>query len=160
MLGVSVPLCANAGNFNASIDISSEAHASETGIRAYPGAVKLPGKPDDTDSARLNFSLGDYGLKVVAVKLTSGDSKERIADFYRTELARFGTVLDCTSPDPAARDKSSRKSKALQCDGERAKRNGFLFKAGLKADQRVVSIEPKGDTTHISLVHIELRGLD
>ena len=80
---------------------------------------------------------------MIAVKLKSDDGRDQIADFYRNELARFGTVLDCTVPEPAERSKRETKSRTLTCDGERAKRNGFLFKAGAKANQRIVSIEPR-----------------
>lgn len=159
-LGIAAPVPCIAREFDARINFASEAHPGETGIRVYPGAIKLQGKSEDTDSARVQFSLGDYGLKVIAVKLKSDDGRDQIADFYRNELARFGTVLDCTVPEPAERSKRETKSRTLTCDGERAKRNGFLFKAGAKANQRIVSIEPKGNATHISLVHIEVRGLD
>ena len=149
-----------AGNFNASINISDQASAGDTGIRAYPGATPVPGKKDDSESANLQFSLGDYGLKVVAVKLKTEDSKDKVAAFYRNELARFGAVLDCTNADPAERRQADKKSREINCEGDRAKRNGHVFKAGVKANQRVVSIEPKGDATYISLVHVEVRGVD
>lgn len=148
-----------AGGFNASMNISDSAGAEETGLPAYPGAVIQNSGKGEKESANLNFSLGDYGLKVVAVKLRSEDAKDKIAAFYLKELARFGTVLDCSQGDPAER-KRDRKSKELSCEGERAKRNGVLLKAGTKANQRVVSIEPKGESIAIALVHVEIRGLD
>jgi hypothetical protein len=160
VLGAAALAPAWAGNFSASVNISDQASAKETGIRAYPGAIQVSGKNDDPEGANLNFSFGDYGLKVVAVKLKTEDAKDKVADFYRHELARFGTVLDCTNPDPPERRQRDKKSREIDCEGDRAKRNGHVFKAGVKANQRVVSIEPKGETTYISLLHVQVRGVE
>ncbi|MBL8521478.1 MAG: hypothetical protein JNK75_12490 [Betaproteobacteria bacterium] len=148
------------GDFSASINISDRAQAGETGIRAYPGSVQVPGKGDDPDGAHVQFAFGGFGLKVVAVKLKSEDDKDKVAAFYRSELSRFGTVLDCSQAGTGERSRRDKKSREITCEGERAKRNGFLFKAGMKNNQRVVSIESSGDGSTISLVHVEVRGID
>lgn len=159
-LGLAYAAPAMSGEFSASFDISDKASVEDTGLPVYPGATVIPGKKSEGDAANVRFSIGEYGLKVVAAKLSSGDSREKVAAFYQDALARFGKVLDCTNAEPSERRARDRKSRELDCEGERAKRNGFLFKAGLKRDQRVVSIETKGDATVISLVHVEVRGLD
>lgn len=148
------------GEFNASVNISDKAVAEETGLPVYPGAQTIPGKRSDADAANVQFSIGEYGLKVVAVKLMSNDSREKVAAFYQDALTRFGKVLDCTNAVPEERRQRSKKSREITCEGERAGRNGYLFKAGLRSNQRVVAIEQKGDSTMISLVHVEVRGLD
>ncbi len=163
-------LCSGSGRaegFNASMSITGKAAAEETGLAPYPGAVPLPsrkGNQGDREAANVQFSLGSYGLKVVAVKLKSDDPRERIAEFYRRELARYGAVLDCMGAEPGEvptrEARGGRKSKELTCDGDRAKGNRWVLKAGTRANQRVVSIEPKGDGVHIALVHVEMRGLD
>jgi hypothetical protein len=149
-----------ASDFKANLNIQKRATALDTGLPHYPEAVALPGRKDDSDSGKLQFSAGDYGLKVAAVKLRSHDSREKIAAFYERELARFGTVLDCTDGDASQKRERDRKSRELSCDGQRAKRNAVLFKAGSRTDQRVVSIEQKGEVSLITLVHVEIRGLD
>jgi hypothetical protein len=150
-----------AGGFNASLNITDRARSEETGLRHYPGATPMPNKKGDEEGANIHFSLGDYGLKIVAVKLKTEDAKDKVAAFYRKDLERFGAVLDCSNAD-GVDIQIGRKTKILVCDKERdrVKRGGLVFKAGTRANQRVVSIEPKSEGVEIALVHVEVRGLD
>lgn len=152
---------AHAGSFSAGIKISEEGAAEETGMRVYPGATVVEKKHGESDSANVQFSFGEYGLKVVVAKLRSADSPETVAAFYRNELARFGDVLDCTNP-PATRVAGSKdsKSKTLTCDSDRPRKSGMLYKAGRKDDQHVVEIKPNGDGSQFSLVHVNVRSPD
>ena len=155
-----VPM-AHGGSFSAAINIADEVDAIETGMRVYPGATPVGKRGRDNDSASLQFSFGEYGLKVIAAKLRSADSPERIASFYRSELARFGEVLDCGAPDRAAASQpNDKKSQAIGCDGDKPRKNGMLYKAGRKSDQHVVEIKPHADGSEFSLVHVRVRSPD
>jgi hypothetical protein len=147
-----------AATFSAGVDISEEVAPEKTGLRVYPGATLVVKNKGESDSANLQFSFGEYGLKVVVAKLRSADTPAKVAEFYRSDLARFGDVLDCGNPDSAktaiARDK---KSKVLNCDGDKPRKSGMLYKAGRKDDQHVVEIKPNGDGSEFSLVYVNVR---
>ena len=155
-----VPI-AHGGSFSAGINIADEVDAAETGMRVYPGATPVGKEGRENDSANLQFSFGEYGLKVIAAKLRSADSPERVASFYRSELARFGVVLDCSVPDPVATAQSKdKKSQVLGCNGDKPRKNGMLYKAGRKNDQHVVEIKPHVEGSEFSLVHVRVRSPD
>ena len=155
-----VPM-AHGGSFSAAINIADEVDATETGMRVYPGATPVGKRGRDNDSANLQFSFGEYGLKVIAAKLRSADSPERVASFYRSELARFGEVLDCSAADQvSAAQPKEMKSQVLRCDGDKPRKNGMLYKVGRKNDQHVVEIKPHADGSEFSLVHVRVRSPD
>jgi hypothetical protein len=142
-----------AESFRAGISISDESVPEATGLRVYPGAKRVE-KSEGSD-ANLQLSFGEYGIKIVAATLRSADLPERIAAFYRDDLARYGEVLDCTESRETREVKSRReKSDRLSCKGETAPKNGMLFRAGTKGNERVVSISPKGDGTELTLVYV------
>lgn len=152
---------AHAASFSAALDISDGVAPEQTGLRVYPGATLVGKGSNESEAANIQFSFGDFGLKVVAAKLRSDDSPEKVAAFYRSELARFGEVLDCgKSNDSSEPPASSRKSKVLKCDKDRPRKGGMLYKVGRKDDQHVVEVRSKGEGSEISLVHVNVRTPD
>lgn len=164
LLAIGLASCTglNAATFSAGVDFAGDVPAEQTGMKVYPGATPIRNRNDESESANLQFSFGDYGLKVVAAKLQSADAPDKVAQFYREDLARFGTVLDCTGtgvpPTPPA--PKAKKSKVLTCDGDKPRRNGVLLKVGTRDDQRVAEVHPLGSGSKISLVHVKTRNLD
>ena len=79
----------------AQIHVGTDTDAKDTGLASYPGAK--PKQDEDNDKHRANISIGgeDFGLRVVVASFTSDDSPEKVIDFYRKDLKRFGTVLEC-----------------------------------------------------------------
>lgn len=149
---------ARAASFSAGLNISEEVAPEKTGMRAYPGATLVRKEKGDGDSADIQFSFGDYGLKVVVAKLRSTDAPNRVAEFYRSELARFGDVLDCGNPKEGETHRTKdRKSKVLTCESDKPRKSGMLYKAGSKDDQHVVEIKPNGAGSEFSLVHVHVR---
>ena len=149
----------SAESFKAGIAVAGNIDAEETGIRAYPGATQVD-KKGESESANLQFSFGDHGFKLVAAKLRSTDAIEKVAAFYRADLARFGTVLDCGVVESSKSPPQDKKSNVLTCDNDKPRKNGALYKAGRKNDQRMVEIRPHADGSEISLVHVKLRNLN
>lgn len=150
-----------AASFSAGFSVTEEVSAAATGIPVYPGAIPVRETKGEKESAKVQIAFGDFGLKVVAAKLQSADSVGKIAEYYRVELARFGRVLDCGKlrADNAA-PPSEGKSKAMTCEDSKPRKNGVIFKAGKKKDQRVVEIYPAGEGSEFSLVHVVVRGTD
>lgn len=149
---------AQAASFSAGIDITDDVAAEKTGLRVYPGAIPVLKKKGDSESANIQFAFGEYGLKIIVAKLRSTDAPDKVAAFYRAELARFGDVLDCGSAEVAAPPRTKdKKSKVLNCDGDKPRKSGMLYKAGRRDDQHVVEIKSVADGSEFSLVHVNVR---
>ena len=158
ILAAAISSPAYAGSFSAGISITEDVSPDKTGMRVYPGAAPVMKKKGDSESANIQFSFGDYGLKVVVAKLRSDDAPGMVGAFYRNELAQFGTVLDCGNADEAkAARAKDKKSKALTCDSDKPQKRGMLFKAGNRDDQHIVEIKPVGEGSAFSLVHVVVR---
>ncbi len=118
-------------HFGAGIDIAGQPRVEETGLPLYPGAEvdrtdsaereergervgKRGGKQTNSDEEGVNLNLwfGSYGLKLVVVKLKTGDSVEQVSAFYRDALSKYGAILDCSDADNSRSD-SRRKSAAM-----------------------------------------------
>ena len=148
---------AYAASFSAGIDITDDVSAEMTGLRIYPGATPILKKKGESESANIQFAFGDYGLKVVVAKLRSTDPPGKVAEFYRSELARFGEMLDCGGAEASAARAKDRKSKVLSCDGDKPRRSGILYKVGRRDDQHVVEIKSVADGSEFSLVHVNVK---
>ena len=148
-----------AGEFSLGFGANSNATAQDVGLPFYPGARLYKEGKDDEPAAKVWGALGAYGMKIVAVKLESGDAPARVAPFYANALARYGHVLNCSAgmPRPPKADEHSRK---LDCGDDNPKPGESLLKSGMKNDFHVVGIEPHGHGSVISLVYIQLRGGD
>ncbi len=143
----------------AGITMSGDADSKDIGLPLYPGSRRH--KDKDEDSPGLNFGLwgSGSGVKLALLKLESDDSMQKIADYYKKKLAKYGPVLDCshpTSTDAAkdGKDSDSDKSSRLTCGDDRPDKGGMLFKSGSKSDQHIVSIQPAPNGSLFQLVHV------
>ncbi len=141
----------------AGITMAADADAKDIGLPLYPGARRH--KDKDSDSPGIHFDLwgGGSGVKLAVLKLESDDPPEKIADYYKKKLSKFGKVLDCSHPTDNATDSSKDDdNKPLNCGSDKPDKNGLLFKSGTKSDQHLVSIEPKpaNNGSLFQLVHV------
>ena len=154
---------AEAGDFSAGINIVDKASAAQTGLSVYPGAKPVEKSQKDDSDANIDFSFGGYGLKVVVVRLQTEDAPDKVAAFYRNDLARYGAVIDCSDPQ-APRAKPSNKDREedeeddrILCKKNESKKNAITYRVGTRRNQRVASIESQGGLTRIHLVRVEVR---
>jgi hypothetical protein len=70
--------------------------AAETGIAVYPGA-KPEKRSGDSPALTLGFWGGSKDFRLALAKYISADEPARVAEFYRTELAKLGRVVDCSA---------------------------------------------------------------
>src|SRR4051794_11225973 len=77
----------------------------DTGLPVYPGARLKP----DTDKnhegkANVNIDTPWFGVKVVALTYLTDDPQEKVWDYYKKEMSKYGKVLECKpgSPDMSA----------------------------------------------------------
>ena len=145
----------------AGITMAADADSKDIGLPLYPGARRH--KDKDEDSAGINFGLwgSGSGMKLAVLKMESDDSTEKIADFYKKKLSKYGKVLDCSHPSPAdAANKSDssdddKSNKPLTCGDDKPDKGGLLFKSGTRQDQHLVSIQPAPQGGSLfQLVHV------
>jgi len=144
------------GSQGAGVYFNAEASAKDVGLPIYPGARPHKEKDDDSTSAKFGLWGGAFGFKLALVKLESSDSPQKVAAFYKKALAKYGTVLDCSTASSQTSDKDeSESSKKLTCEDDKPKPGEMEFKAGTKEKQHIVGIEPNGTGTVFQLVYVE-----
>ena len=141
---------------DAGLIVSARATAKELGLPLYPGAMPHKEKDDDSPAANLGLWGNSFGFKLVVLKMESKDSPQKVAEYYRKALAKYGPVLDCTNPSETPHPKDD-KSNALTCGDDKPDKGGMLFKAGTKAKQHIVGVQPDGPGTLFQLVYLEDR---
>ena len=145
----------------AGVTFSKQATAKDVGLPTYPGSKARKDEKDDSASVQMGLWGGSFGFKLAVMKMESSDAPEKIAEFYKKALAKYGTVLNCSDASKAAggkdKDESSNK---LTCDDDKPEKGGLVFKAGTKEKQHVVGIQPNGTGSLFQLVYVEARGDD
>jgi hypothetical protein len=143
------------------IHVGKNVDAQDVGIVVYPGARLKQKDSDGGDkSANLNISGFGYGLKVVAMEYQSDDAPEKLLAYYKDQLKKYGSVLEChtshfnlnTGPG------SDHHSNELTCEGDRG--NNIELKVGTKENQHIVSIERDGKGSSFALVYVRTHGKD
>jgi hypothetical protein len=146
------------------IHVSKEADASDVGLSVYPGAhPKEKGSDGSDKSANVNISGFGLGIKVVALEYESDDAPAKVLSFYKDQLKKYGSVLEChTSGHFNVNMKGSHGSKdgsnELSCEGESG--NNVELKAGRKSDQHIVAVQSEGKGSSFSLVYVRTHGKD
>jgi hypothetical protein len=81
---------------------------------------------------------------------------DKLADYYKKHLSKYGKVLDCSHPSPNDSAAKDDKSNVLTCGDDKPDAGGLLFKSGTKSDQHLVAIQPNptGHGTLFDLVHV------
>jgi hypothetical protein len=136
----------------------------EIGLPAYPGAELVKKKDKDSGSADVNFSFGDFKLRVKAASYRTGDSPDKVAAFYRKALGRYGDVIQCANKQAVG--SPTRTAEGLTCDHEKdghVKVDGDVtgkmeLKAGSEQHQHIVALDPEGSGTKFGLVALDLPG--
>lgn len=141
--------------------------AADLGLQVYPGAVAV--KADEKHkSADVHLGFGEWELRVRAVTYESADSEDKVKDFYRKSLGRYGDVIVCQGTAPVGNPTVT--SEGLTCadDGKNANvkidrsdygtgKNSLELKAGSKRHQHIVGFEePKDGRTRFALVALDL----
>ncbi len=145
----------------AGVMVSKQATAKEVGLPVYPGAKPHKDEKDDSGAVQMGIWGSSFGFKLAVMKMESNEAPEKIAEFYKKALAKYGTVLNCSdaAQNANAKDKTG-SSKRLECGDDKPEKGGLLFKAGTKERQHIVGIQPNGQGTIFQLVYVEARGDD
>ncbi len=145
----------------ANIKVGTDTDAQDTGLSAYPGA-RAKSSEGDNDKHRANVQIGgeNFGVKVVVATYLSDDDPQKVIDFYRKDLKKYGDkVLEC--PKGLTESHGSDDEKEIRCSDSGHAENGKLDLAvGIPSRQHVVSVKPSGKGTEFSLVYVNVKGGD
>ena len=142
------------------VHVSKQADAADIGLPVYPGARLKQEDSDGSDkSANVNISGFGYRLKVVALEYETDASPGKVLSFYRDQLKRYGSVLEChTSKGNWNLNMGKQGSNQLTCDGSGG--SEIELKVGRSDDQHIVAVEPEGRGSNFSLVYVRTHGKD
>jgi hypothetical protein len=133
-----------------SIDVDKRVDAQDAGLPAYPGAQQVR-DGEGTEGAKVNIDSSWFGVHVVAAKYRTDDDAEAVLSFYRRALASYGTVTECRGNVDF-----KRRGEAV-CRADSSSKEVQLI-TGIKNDQRIVVVKPRGDDTEFSIVHVRTQG--
>jgi hypothetical protein len=141
------------------LKVNNQVDPKDTGLPVYPGARQVAHNDHDSDSANVNISVGDFALKVVAVKFESDDSPDKVLAFYRDKVKAYGgTFLECKGLDINFNAGSDNDEKELTCGKHEGHGDSTELKAGTPDRQHVVSVKPKGNGSEFALVYVNKSG--
>jgi len=146
------------------LHMGKDADAGQAGLPLYPGARR---SQDEHDSNALNFGIltEAFGMKLVVAKYDSDDAPNKVVDFYREKLKKYGKVLECHTSEHGGNvhtdvdDQKEQPSKELKCEGDNTGPVTEL-KVGTEDNQHIVAVEPGhgGKGTTFALVFMHTRG--
>lgn len=144
------------------LKVRKEVNLKELGLTPYPNARLLPdeGESDGNNHGNVSISTPFFGLKVMAVKYESDDASEKIVDFYKKDMERYGKVLPCKGPGHGthADGKDDDFTLKLNCDDVNGESKSTTLKGGEGSSQHIVVVEPQDKGTQVSLIYIQMRG--
>jgi hypothetical protein len=145
------------------LHVAKDADVRDIGLSVYPGARKKENGDNDHDSnAHINISSSLFGLKVVAIEYLSDDPPPKLVDFYKNELKKYGSVLEChTNKDnmnATMNPNDSDDDSKLKCENDQSGKT-IELKVGTEQNQHIVSIKPgdDGKGSDFGLVYIRMR---
>jgi len=148
------------------LKVNNQVDPKDTGLPVYPGARQVAHNDHDSDAANVNISVGDFSLKVVAVKFESDDSPDKVLSFYRDKVKAYGAsgkYLECHGLDIQVNGGSfsshdDDNEKELSCGKHEGHGDSTELKAGTPDRQHVVSVKPKGNGSEFALVYVNKSG--
>lgn len=125
----------------------------ETGLSLYPGAQLKKDHEDRDGSANVDISSSFFGLKVVALKYQSNDAVDKVREYYRKEMSKYGNVVDCTGGVTLRFHRHEHDAEVTCQDGSGHEYREAL-KVGTEYNQRIVAIRPSAGGTEFALVYV------
>ncbi|MGA3345183.1 MAG: hypothetical protein ABSC76_09980 [Terracidiphilus sp.] len=140
--------------------------AVDLGLPTYPGAVVVKGD-DKHKSADVHLGFGEWELRVRAVSYETPDPQDKVTDFYKKALGRFGDVIVCQGKTPVGSPTATHEGLTCTDDNDhhvQVDEGGYhpgndnrQLKAGSKRHQHIVGFEdPSDGKTRFALVALDL----
>ena len=121
----------------------------DTGLPVHAGARAV--RDEEHENANVNIEGGFFGVKVAVARYEDAADRQAILDFYKKELAKFGTVSECQGDLDFKNNRGEPRCK------ERS-RDEIQLGAGTENDNHVVSVKPRGNGSEFTLIHVQTRG--
>lgn len=140
--------------------------AKDTGMSVFPGATPKEKEDGDHDEKKANVNIDTpwFGLKVVALSYESPESPEKVWEYYKKDLAKYGRVLECRSGSPDLNIEAGEGDELTCKDGKKKARvrydqdsKAMQLKVGTQQRQRIVAVKPISSGTEFSLVYVSTR---
>jgi len=123
--------------------------SGDTGLPVYPGAQLSRDEADgNLEGATVSIGTRWFGLHVVAAEYESGESPERILDFYRGRMQTLGPVTECRGEVDFRNGRPECRSQPRSDDVQ--------LLVGTEQRHRMVSVKPRGEGTQFALVSIQM----
>ncbi len=136
------------------LHVRTEVEAKDTGLSVYPGARRKSKDEHHGGSANLEMGGALFGMKVVAVEFESDDPSDKVKEFYRRELAKYGKVLECRGGVKRVKDTDE-----ITCDeNNRNSEHDIELVTGTYERQHIVGIKSKHSGCEFGLVYLQMRG--
>lgn len=140
--------------------------AADLGLPVYPGAEIVKDKEHDK-SADVNMGFGEWTLRVRAVNYSTTDPQDKVVDFYKKALGRYGNVITCQGNAPVGTPTATTEGLTCADDGGHGHvqindkdinvKHGLQLKAGSKRHQHILGFEDKDEgRTRFALVALDL----
>ena len=156
-------LRAQDGDFNLDLHANGHATAQAIGLPEYPGAKPYKEKDDDSSSADLGMILNSFHFRLQVASYLTPDSGERVLDFYRKPLSRYGEVLECDHGHPVGSLQQTNTGLTcgdkghVQINGSADSSTDRELRAGTPLKFRIVAINSSVDgQTKFGLVSLEM----
>jgi hypothetical protein len=143
------------------LKVNNDADARDTGLPVFPNSRLKPKSGDNDNSANVNMSFGKFGLKVVVATYETDAPPDKVLDFYRGEVGKYGKVLECKggSMGNVHMNHNDKGDKELHCDKD-GDSDVVELKVGTETLQHVVAVKPSGKGSEFSLVYVRAQGTD
>lgn len=145
---------------------TDEVAAADVGLPVYPGATIAQKNDKDHGSADIHLGFGDWQMRLKVVKYHTTDSQDKVIDFYRKAMSRYGDVVQCQHNKAIGTPTVTREG--LSCDdndknvhagdkGITAGNGSNELKAGSPKHQHIVGIDQSNSNgTDFSMVVLDL----
>jgi hypothetical protein len=139
------------------LKVRTEIDPKDIGLPIYAGARQVPDEGHDSSSANVTLGIPGFGMKVIAAKFESGDSSDKVLEFYRKEMKAYGNVTECKGGITMKGDPGEQE---LTCETNLSAemRNKTELAVGKGPSHRIVSVEPLAKGCKFALVYLQMHG--
>jgi hypothetical protein len=133
-----------------------QTNIKDTGLPLYPGARPRKDGDNERHNANVDISSSLFGLKVVALKFESDDAQDKVLNFYRKEMGKYGNVVDCSGGGGFSMNfRRHDKDAEVTCEGhDTGHEYKEVLKVGTENNQRILAIRPSGNGSVFALVYV------
>ena len=140
--------------------------ASDIGVTVYPGATEAPEEDNNQSKANVNIDSPWFTLKVQALKYRSNDPQDKIWEYYKKELKKYGRVLEC-KPGSSDMNITKKNEDDLTCHDDhnnnpKGPHVNLEFYAnelrvGTQDSFRVMGVKPDGKGSSFALIRVRMK---